>query len=536
MSCTHSNKNQIYEHNDDAALILFEEDPNLHFHQDEIETEYLQNHPYVILELSAWDYFSNNNSQNKIVRLTIQNTTTAQDLIDLARIFKISSSNSVQELRQVIFLTGILPVLCFVYDINLSISTELYNTWHSTVRQYIDAKNNAIINAQLACYMVLTTTDIGINLMFYPPDVPRPIFESLMSLPTLFSFACQPGFGGSSLCYSSYRFNDDNVQTDSEYHDIPWLQNRDHSKGKKYFSLELMHRRLGHRKCRTLLAANEHHLWEDAMVCMSLEMGCLSYSIATIKASARNKDHHTAASHPGKYVFLDILHPITRTGLTTKTSYAFYLIIVDAYFPYCTFHSLPDKSTAEVIQAPSQYQADHKPANEYGFIDLVHIWSDAGSQFTVEEFAKHCKQAGITLTLATPKKQHHNHLAECTWQTISSMMHTLLVHGHLPDSFWFHGLQYAAHIFNILPIRGLTAAQSDTPATPWQLFYGTRPLAATFGFSAARSPCTSGLLLNAPTGNRPNVASAVSLSVVILIKRGSLFSLWVPASLSFPMM
>jgi len=289
-----------------------------------------------------------------------------------------------------------------------------------------------------------------------------------------------------------------------------------------------MHRRLGHRKCRTLLAANEHHLWEDAMVCMSLEMGCLSYSIATIKASARNKDHHTAASHPGKYVFLDILHPITRTGLTTKTSYAFYLIIVDAYFPYCTFHSLPDKSTAEVIQAPSQYQADHKPANEYGFIDLVHIWSDAGSQFTVEEFAKHCKQAGITLTLATPKKQHHNHLAECTWQTISSMMHTLLVHGHLPDSFWFHGLQYAAHIFNILPIRGLTAAQSDMPATPWQLFYGTRPLATTFGFSAARSPCAAGLLLNAPTGNRPNVASAVSLSVVILIKRG--FLIFTPGS------
>jgi hypothetical protein len=38
MSCTHAKKNQIYEYNDDAALILFEEDPNLHFHQDEIET------------------------------------------------------------------------------------------------------------------------------------------------------------------------------------------------------------------------------------------------------------------------------------------------------------------------------------------------------------------------------------------------------------------------------------------------------------------------------------------------------------------
>jgi len=215
-----------------------------------------------------------------------------------------------------------------------------------------------------------------------------------------------------------------------------------------------MHRRLGHRKCRTLLAANEHHLWGDAMVRMSTETGCLSCGIATIKASAHNKDHHTAASHPGEYVFLDILHPITHTGLTTKTSYAFYLIIVDAYSRYCTIHGLPDKISSAVIQALVQYQADHKPANEYGFVNLARVRSNAGSQFTSEEFAEHCRQAGIALTLAAPKKQYQNHLAEWTWQTISSMTRSLLVHARLPDNFWFHGLQYAAHIFNVLPICG----------------------------------------------------------------------------------
>jgi len=272
----------------------------------------------------------------------------------------------------------------------------------------------------------------------------------------------------------------DELQTDGDYHDVPSLRNRDLSKGMKYVSLELMHRRLGHRKCRTLLAANEHHLWGDAMVRMSTETGCLSCGIATIKASAHNKDHHTAASHPGEYVFLDILHPITHTGLTTKTSYAFYLIIVDAYSRYCTIHGLPDKISSAVIQALVQYQADHKPANEYGFVNLARVRSNAGSQFTSEEFAEHCRQAGIALTLAAPKKQYQNHLAEWTWQTISSMTRSLLVHARLPDNFWFHGLQYAAHIFNVLPIRGLTAAQSDTPTMPWQLFHGSKPLVGRF--------------------------------------------------------
>lgn len=83
----------------------------------------------------------------------------------------------------------------------------------------------------------------------------------------------------------------------------------------KRLPLELVHAQLGHCQCCTLLAANKHQLWKNVTIRMSPETGCLSCGIATFKSTVRNKEHHSGASHPGEYVFLDIQHPITSTGL-----------------------------------------------------------------------------------------------------------------------------------------------------------------------------------------------------------------------------
>ena len=76
--------------------------------------------------------------------------------------------------------------------------------------------------------------------------------------------------------------------------------------------------------------------------------------------------------------------------------------------------------------------------------------------------------------LAAPKKQYQNHLAERTWQTVSSIARSLLVHARLPDTFWFQALCYAAHIFNVIPVHGLKN-QAEVPATPYELFHGVKP-------------------------------------------------------------
>jgi hypothetical protein len=106
------------------------------------------------------------------------------------------------------------------------------------------------------------------------------------------------------------------VSTETEAHVIPSNCNHDHSANKRWTGLELLHQRLGHRKCRAILAASEHGVWADTMVCMGPEDECISCEVSAARASSRNKEAHTSGSYPGEYVFLDILHPVVPVGLT----------------------------------------------------------------------------------------------------------------------------------------------------------------------------------------------------------------------------
>ena len=76
---------------------------------------------------------------------------------------------------------------------------------------------------------------------------------------------------------------------------VPSSRHRDNS-NKKRISLELLHHRLGHRKCRTILAAADGDVWRDTTVRMSPEQGCVTCGISTIRATARNNHAHTTAS------------------------------------------------------------------------------------------------------------------------------------------------------------------------------------------------------------------------------------------------
>jgi hypothetical protein len=112
-----------------------------------------------------------------------------------------------------------------------------------------------------------------------------------------------PLYGGNNLA-SDIRVHKQQHEC-KEYHAVPSAHQRDHSTNKKRLSLELLHNRLGHRKCRTLLAARKHNLWEDATVHnMSPETGCLSFGVSTIWSTAHNKEPHTGAAIPGEYVFM----------------------------------------------------------------------------------------------------------------------------------------------------------------------------------------------------------------------------------------
>jgi len=244
---------------------------------------------------------------------------------------------------------------------------------------------------------------------------------------------------------------------------VPATCSRDLSITRKRVPIELLHTWLVHRKCHTLLTASKHKLWEDTKIRIKSKVGCMSGGIATIRSTARNKAPHVGACKAGEYVFLDIKHPITFTGLTPSNTYKFYLIVVDAYSHYVRIYRLGNKSTKAVIQALKDYKLEHSSAAEYCYVNIESIRADHGSQFTSAEFLTYCQNAGVNLVLAAPKKQYQNNIAEHTWQTVSAMARSLLMHAWLPDTFWYHALQYSTFIFNILPVKGLVNNEEWPP-------------------------------------------------------------------------
>ncbi len=140
--------------------------------------------------------------------------------------------------------------------------------------------------------------------------------------------------------------------------------------------------------------------------------------------------------------------------------------MVDAYSRFTKIYGLDDKTTESVIKTIRQYTADCGSVDEFGYIDIEMIRSDAGNQFTSKEFQEFCRDERINLSLAAPKKQAQNHFAECTWQTANNMAHSVIVHAHLPGSFLYHAIRYASAAFNILPVKGLVNkdGKSATPA------------------------------------------------------------------------
>lgn len=85
---------------------------------------------------------------------------------------------------------------------------------------------------------------------------------------------------------------------------------------------------------------------------------------------------------PGEHVFMDIMHPVSRVGLTADTTYAFYLILVDAHSCYVCLYDMCDKTIESVVRTIQHYQADHGHVGNYGYLDLECVCAYAGTQFT----------------------------------------------------------------------------------------------------------------------------------------------------------
>ena len=73
------------------------------------------------------------------------------------------------------------------------------------------------------------------------------------------------------------------------------------------------------------------------------------------------------------------------------------------------------------------------------------------------------------MTLAAPEHQEMNGQVEVTWRTLHTVVHSLIVHARVPESYIHFTLMYIIdHIFPVLPIKYLINKDGD-PTMPHKL-------------------------------------------------------------------
>ena len=150
---------------------------------------------------------------------------------------------------------------------------------------------------------------------------------------------------------------------------------------KKRVSLELLHKRLGHRPTRSLLAGYNANVWLDIELRVDTDPFCTSWKISTINKKPIS-DTLLKSKTPLKWVFMDIISATYSKGLTKCTNFSNYLLIVDAYSNIPTLYGMENITTEEIMEKLDMFQAIFVKVDEFSWLDMEIIQTDTDTQFT----------------------------------------------------------------------------------------------------------------------------------------------------------
>jgi hypothetical protein len=239
-------------------------------------------------------------------------------------------------------------------------------------------------------------------------------------------------------------------------------------------SLELMHRRMGHRSFKNIVAAETSKAWKGVTIRQAPDEYCVECKIGGIVKAKRGHTPPSEAAKPGDVLFLDVIPNPAKGGPTSKTSFKNYLIVVDAFSRYFVFIGLTSTKTEGIIEALETFCVDHRPYAEYELKDIKELHADAGAYFTSEDLTVWGRKFNIKVIVAAPEHQEMNGLAERLWQTARVMAFRMLTNARLNILFFHHALMYAWQICVVLPAKSTSRLDEDgtlMPTTPHYLYF-----------------------------------------------------------------
>jgi hypothetical protein len=249
---------------------------------------------------------------------------------------------------------------------------------------------------------------------------------------------------------------------------------------KRAVHLQTIHNRLGHRSVKSLLLGNRDNIWNDVKVQRDPESICQTCQITLARKLAQNKKATADfPSKPGCMVTIDIIQNPFSTGLTKKSYFGYYLLIVDVYSTMPVLFGL--KSLTDIvlfgrlkcILRPSSRRSTNQGLPAKSMDITCNIFEPTPEPNLPAEFIQACHDEGINISLAAPKHQEMNGICERTWQSFRNLAFSSMNYTRVGEEFGGMAFENAWKVFSVIPIKGLCKKCNVT--TPYELFYGIKP-------------------------------------------------------------
>ena len=192
--------------------------------------------------------------------------------------------------------------------------------------------------------------------------------------------------------------------------------------------LESLHHILGNRSTISLLAEDTEFFWQYVELGVNPDPFCTSYQISTINKKSISKTSLKPNTY-FKWVFMDIIPPISSKILTKDTTFENYLLIVDSYSKIPKIYGIKNITTEEVMDKLDIFQARFGKLDKIVWWDMEKIQTDDGTQFTSKDFQEGLSVCGKQLALAAPDRQEINGQVKLTWRTLRTI-YTFYINVH----------------------------------------------------------------------------------------------------------
>ena len=242
-------------------------------------------------------------------------------------------------------------------------------------------------------------------------------------------------------------------------------------KNKIKMDVELAHSIFGHRSIASLMLASKANVWDDMETRFGGDSWCDMCKIAIAPKHKRSKHPMNVNFKPLQHIFADVIPSPAVLKAIPDCRYQQYLILADPVSRYLDIIGMKNYSTEETIKCLSEWRGKML---KRGFELFIHLRSDAGSNFTSQEFKDWCNKEYIKLSLAAPKHQEQNGFVERAYQTASRMSRAMLIKAHLKIEFYSLALMYACKILRVLPAKGLVDTNGNLTTT-YAILHGRKP-------------------------------------------------------------